>query len=64
MRNKRIQSLERMAKDKGLKVKELTDEEIEIEINRIEKGLGYTALRGENERLKKELEVATTNGNQ
>lgn len=63
MKNKRIESLEKMAKDKGLKVKELTDEEIEIEINKIEKRLGYTALRGENERLKMELEEVSTNDN-
>jgi hypothetical protein len=41
----------------------LTDAEIEKKICTLEKELGITALEEDNQRLRKELEVATANGN-
>lgn len=54
--NKRIDKLRKKAEDIGLITKDLTEKEIEAEINRLENSLGITALRKENMELRSKLE--------
>ena len=54
--NKRIDKLKKKAEDIGLITKDLTEKEIEAEINRLENSLGITALREENKELRSKLE--------